>query len=143
LKYHPTQGFEAGKRLNFMQWIAPSEKDTGTDTLEKRLWDAADQLRANPGVKPQQYSGPIRDPSFLRFAAQRAGLAKAGASVRRASRIDDPAAYHAEDILHLRAETRFDYLANRHGGNVNSYCDDPHDATGRSDFVFSPSELTQ
>lgn len=30
-----------------MHWIAPSEKDAGTDTLEKRLWDAADQLRAN------------------------------------------------------------------------------------------------
>jgi hypothetical protein len=29
-----------------MQWIAPSEKDIATDTLEKRLWAAADQLRA-------------------------------------------------------------------------------------------------
>jgi len=32
-----------------MQWIAQSEKDTAT-TLEKRLWDAADQLRANSGL---------------------------------------------------------------------------------------------
>jgi hypothetical protein len=23
-----------------MLWIAPSEKDTATETLEKRLWDA-------------------------------------------------------------------------------------------------------
>jgi len=30
-----------------MQWITPSEKDTATDTLGKRLWDAADQFRAN------------------------------------------------------------------------------------------------
>ncbi len=30
-----------------MQWIAPSEKDLANDTLEKRLWGAADQLRAN------------------------------------------------------------------------------------------------
>jgi len=28
-----------------MIWIAPSEKDTATATLEKRLWDAADQFR--------------------------------------------------------------------------------------------------
>ena len=33
-----------------MIWIAPSEKDTATNTLEKRLWDAADQLRANSGL---------------------------------------------------------------------------------------------
>ena len=28
-----------------MIWIAPSEKDTATGTLEKHLWDAADQFR--------------------------------------------------------------------------------------------------
>jgi hypothetical protein len=26
-----------------MQWIAPSEKDAANETLEKRLWAAADQ----------------------------------------------------------------------------------------------------
>ena len=34
-----------------MHWVAPSEKDIGTATLEKRLWDAADQFRANSGLK--------------------------------------------------------------------------------------------
>ena len=29
-----------------MHWVAPSEKDTASDTLEKRLWAAADQFRA-------------------------------------------------------------------------------------------------
>ena len=29
-----------------MQWIAPSEKDTGPETLENRLWAAADELLA-------------------------------------------------------------------------------------------------
>ena len=28
-----------------MIWIAPSEKDAATETLEKSLWDAADQFR--------------------------------------------------------------------------------------------------
>jgi hypothetical protein len=32
-----------------MHWIAPSEKDTATAALEKRLRDAADQFRANSG----------------------------------------------------------------------------------------------
>jgi len=39
-----------------MHWIAPSEKDTVSGTLEKRLWAAADQSRANSGLKSQEYS---------------------------------------------------------------------------------------
>ena len=98
-----------------MRWIATPEKDTATATLEKRLWDAADQFRANSGLKAQEYSGPILGLIFLRFAevrfaAQRAKLEKAGASSRRGSRVDEPAAYHAEGVLYLAAEARFDYL---------------------------------
>ncbi|MBF0614895.1 MAG: SAM-dependent DNA methyltransferase [Magnetococcales bacterium] len=100
-----------------MHWIAPSEKDSATATLEKRLWDAADQFRANSGLKAQEYSGPILGLIFLRFAelrftTQRAKLEKAGASSRRGSRVDEPAAYHAEGILYLAAESRFDHLLN-------------------------------
>ena len=42
-----------------MHWIAPSEKDNGTTTLEKRLWAAADQFRANSGLTAAQYSQPV------------------------------------------------------------------------------------
>jgi type I restriction enzyme M protein len=98
-----------------MQWIAPSEKDIATTTLEKRLWDAADQLRANSDLKAQQYSGPILGLIFLRFAevrfaALRANLETAGTSTRRGSRVDDPTAYQAESVLYLSPEARFDYL---------------------------------
>jgi len=70
-----------------LHWIAPSEKDAATTSLEKRLWDAADQFRANSGLKAQDYSGPILGLIFLcfaevRFIAQRAKLDKAGASSR-------------------------------------------------------------
>ena len=98
-----------------MLWIAPSEKDTATTSLEKRLWDAADQFRANSGLKAQEYSGPILGLIFLRFAEvrfaiQRSKLESAATSSRRGSRVDEPAAYHAEGILYLAAEARFDYL---------------------------------
>ncbi len=98
-----------------MKWIAPAERDTASTALEKRLWDAADQLRANSGLKPQEYSGPILGLIFLRFAEvrfakQRAKLEKAGTSSRRGSRVDEPAAYHAEGVLYLGAQSRFDYL---------------------------------
>jgi type I restriction-modification system DNA methylase subunit len=51
--------------------IAPSEKDTANQTLEKRLWEAADQLRANSGLTAAQYSTPVLGLIFLRFAEAR------------------------------------------------------------------------
>lgn len=98
-----------------MLWIAPSEKDNGTNTLEKRLWDAADQFRANSGLKAGQYSQPILGLIFLRFAearftAQLEKFQKAAASSRRGSRVDDPAAYHADNVLYLTPNARFDHL---------------------------------
>ena len=98
-----------------MQWIAPSGKDSATATLEKRLWDAADQFRANSGLKAQEYSSPVLGLIFLRFAevrfsARRAVLGKVSVSSRRGSPVDDPAAYHAEGVIYLPPEARFDFL---------------------------------
>jgi type I restriction enzyme M protein len=79
----------------------------------------ADQFRANSGLKAQEYSGPILGLIFLRFAEvrfaqKRAALEKApalsSASSRCFSRVDEPAAYHAEGILYLAPEARFDTL---------------------------------
>jgi len=98
-----------------VQWIAPSAKDSATDTLEKNLWDAADQLRANSGLSPQQYSGSVLGLIFLRFAEvrfakQRGELQKQARGNRRGSRLDDPAAYHAEGVVFLVPDARFDFL---------------------------------
>ncbi|MDY0398300.1 MAG: class I SAM-dependent DNA methyltransferase [Desulfuromonas thiophila] len=98
-----------------MHWIAPSAKDAATATLEKNLWDAADQFRANSGLKAQEYSGPILGLIFLRFAEVRFAIQHkkhdaAGASSRRGSRVDEPAAYHADGVLYLAPEARFDFL---------------------------------
>ncbi len=98
-----------------MLWVAPSEKDISTDTLENRLWAAADQLRANSGLTSAQYSTPVLGLIFLRFAdvrfaKRRATLGKTAASSRRGSRMDDPAAYHAEGVLYLTPNARFDKL---------------------------------
>lgn len=115
-----------------MKWIAPTERDQASSTLEKRLWDAADQFRANSGLKAAEYSTPVLGLIFLRFAdarfgAQRAKLeaASVGASSRRGSRVDEPDAYHAEGILYLPTEARFDYLldlpeAENIGAKVNA-----------------------
>src|SRR5512140_39792 len=100
-----------------MLWIAPTEKDKGNETLERRLWDAADQLRANSGLTSAQYSQPVLGLIFLRFAdarfaIRRAALDKTAASSRRGSRAEDPTAYHAEGVLFLPPGARFDELLN-------------------------------
>ena len=98
-----------------MKWVERAEEDSAAASLEKRLWAAADQLRANSGLKAQEYSSPILGLIFLRFAEvrfeqQRAKLAEDEGTSRRASRIDEPAAYHAASVLYLVPEARFDYL---------------------------------
>jgi len=113
-----------------MKWIAPSEADQNTVSLEKRLWEAADQFRANSGLTAAQYSGPILGLVFLRFAgvhfaAQHAKLERSGGSSRRGSRLDDPAAYHADGVIYLAPEARFEHLltlpeASDIGGKVNA-----------------------
>jgi|688.fasta_scaffold28665_5 type I restriction enzyme M protein len=103
------------------RWIAPPEKDAAKSTLEKNLWDAADQFRANSGLKAQEYSGPILGLIFLRFAevrflARRAVLAEAEASSRRGSRLEEPGAYHAKGVLYLAEQARFAWLLERPEG---------------------------
>ena len=90
------------------KWIAPSEKDAANSTLE-RVWDVADQFRANSGLKAREYSGSILGLIFLRFAEvrfakKRAVLEKVAASSRRGFRIDELSAYYAEGILCLSHE---------------------------------------
>ncbi len=122
-----------------MHWVAPTERDTATDTLEKRLWNAADQFRANSGLTAAQYSGPVLGLIFLlfaetRFAQRRAALLPSptgrgaggeGASSRRASRADDPAAYHAEGVVFLPPAARFDHLLSLpEGANIGQAIND-------------------
>jgi type I restriction enzyme M protein len=98
-----------------MLWIAPAERDAATQTLERRLWDAADQLRANSGLTSAQYSQPVLGLIFLRFAevrflGERDTLEKQASRGRRGSRVDDPTAYQAQGILYLTPNARFDHL---------------------------------
>ena len=114
-----------------MHWIAPTERDTATDTIEKRLWDAADQFRANSGLTAAQYSAPVLGLIFLlfaesRFAKRRKDLESVGASSRRStSRMDDPAAYHAEGVMYLPEAARFEHLLKLpEGANVGQAIND-------------------
>jgi type I restriction enzyme M protein len=79
--------------------------------LENRLWDVADELRANSKLKASEYGTPVLGLIFLRFADARFTAAKdrieAKASARRKI---GPSDYHAERVIFLPEEARFSHL---------------------------------
>jgi type I restriction enzyme M protein len=75
------------------------------EELEKRLWSAADQLRANTGLTSQEYSRPVLGLIFLRYAEYRFELAEAklkdkSVSKRRGSK-GIKAAIQAEGAMYV------------------------------------------
>ena len=98
-----------------MKWIALSAKDATSASFEKNLWNAADQFRANSGLKAQEYAAPILGLIFLRFAEVRflqkqTELAQQALSARAAATMDLRLAYAAASILFLPEYARFQHL---------------------------------
>ncbi len=78
--------------------------------IEQRLWDTADELRANSKLKASEYSVPVLGLIFLRFAdhkftqAEQEHTASLGTSSRRKiGKLD----YQARGVLFLPAPARF------------------------------------
>lgn len=95
-------------------------------TLEKRLWDAADELRANSKLKSSEYSVPVLGLIFLRyadhkFAAAEKQLAAKASSRRQVGKTD----YQARGVLYLPKEARFRALLNLpEGENIGQKIND-------------------
>ena len=70
--------------------------------LENRLWDAADELRANSGLKASEYSAPVLGLIFLRFADARFEAAREAIEAKASARRKiGPSDYHAERLIYL------------------------------------------
>jgi type I restriction enzyme M protein len=81
--------------------------------LEARLWDAADDLRANSGLKASEYGTPVLGLIFLRFADAKFAVATATIESKASARRKiGPSDYHAERVMYLTEAARFDYLLN-------------------------------
>lgn len=79
--------------------------------LEKRLWEAADNLRANSKLRSSQYSFPVLGLIFLRFADykfQQAARELAGQSTRR--RKIGPMDYQARGVMYLPEDAHWSVL---------------------------------
>src|SRR5712692_9132407 len=82
-----------------------------TTELEKRLWGAADELRANSKLKASEYSVPVLGLIFLRYADHKFAHAEkelARTSRRKPARAD----YQARGVLYLPETSRFARLLN-------------------------------
>lgn len=79
--------------------------------IEKRLWSAADELRANSKLKSSEYSVPVLGLIFLRHAEHRFALAETeieGQTSRR--RTPGKTDYQARGVMYLPPTARFSYL---------------------------------
>ena len=79
--------------------------------VENRLWATADQLWANTGLKPSEFSTPVLGLIFLRYADKRftdltQALADQGTPADEIDAVD----YQAEGVLYLPEEARFSHL---------------------------------
>ena len=81
--------------------------------LEKRLWDAADELRANSKLKSSEYSIPVLGLIFLRYADHKFAEAEKKmpqqvSGRRKIGKTD----YQAQGVLYLPEKARFGSLLN-------------------------------
>ena len=85
------------------------------EAIEKRLWGAADLLRANSGLASNEYFMPVMGLIFLRHAYSRylavkpaieAGLPSRGGKVRALTKED----FGQQGAIYLRPEAQFDHL---------------------------------
>lgn len=78
---------------------------------EKRLWEAADQFRANSDLKSSEYAVPVLGLIFLRYADHRFTQAEQelvgkGSGRRKIGKED----YQAKGVMYLPPKARFSYL---------------------------------
>ena len=84
---------------------------TNLKELEDRLWQAADNLRANSKLSSYEYSTPVLGLIFLRYAWHRfQPLHQELEGQSSGRRTIGPADYKAEGVLYLPEQARYDYL---------------------------------
>ena len=94
--------------------------------IEKRLWDAADELRANSKLKSSEYSVPVLGLIFLRYADHKFAhaekeLAGTATGRRKVGKTD----YQARGVMYLPQKARFaDLLKLPEGENIGRAIND-------------------
>jgi len=94
--------------------------------IEARLWDAADELRANSKLKSSEYSVPVLGLVFLRFADHKFQVAAKELTGKGGGRRKiGPADYQARGVLYLPEAARFSALIQLpEGDNIGAAIND-------------------
>ena len=94
--------------------------------IEKRLWDAADEMRANSKLKSSEYSLPVLGLIFLKYAdyvftKAAKDLESKGTGRREIGKLD----YQAKGVLYVPKKARYSYLMNiPEGSDIGKALDD-------------------
>ena len=83
---------------------------TDLSELQNKLWEAADQLRANSGLKASEYASPVLGLIFLRYADERFAQTVEAVGTGSARRPIGPDDYQAAGALYLPEQSRFETL---------------------------------
>ncbi len=95
------------------QFKSESAKSVASDpkVIETSLFKMADQLRANSGLKPSEYSRPVLGLLFLRYAEGQFARVEKTLAPKPGSRIKPgPDDYKERGVIYLSPEARFAYL---------------------------------
>ena len=94
--------------------------------IADRLWETADELRANSHLKSAEYSIPVLGLIFLKFADSRFGQAEAELSGTSTGRREiGKANYQAKGVLYLPEQSRFAQLLRlKEGDNLGKAIND-------------------
>jgi type I restriction enzyme M protein len=94
-----------------MHWTEPATSDDSHAELEKKLWDAANQLWSNASLKPSEYSPTVLGLIFLRYADVRFVAVEAEMKPQAGARRKiGPTDFHAAGVVYLPDEARFSHL---------------------------------
>ena len=94
-----------------MHWTEPATADDSHADLEKKLWDAANQLWAGADLKPYEYSPTVLGLIFLRYADVRFVAVEKDLKPQAGTRRKiGPTDFHAAGVVYLPDEARFSHL---------------------------------
>jgi type I restriction enzyme M protein len=122
---HPKM-FTRVKMAEDMATRADGKAGIDLQEIERRLWDSADELRANSGLKESEYSVPVLGLIFLKFADIRFAIAEGelagqGTGRRKVGKTD----YQARGVMFLPTIARYKSLLELpEGANVGQAIND-------------------